>query len=42
MLNKKCECSKVLLVDDSEFNLYTLGKFVSTFEVKFDKTYNGE
>lgn len=37
-----CNCAKLLLVDDNEFNLYALSKLLNKKNIIHDKAYNGE
>ena len=32
LVNKECDCVKLLVVDDNEFNLYTFGKLLNKLD----------
>ena len=39
---KKCNCPRVLIVDDDGFNLMTLGTFMNSLGVKYEKANSGQ
>ena len=43
-LEKKCDCPDVLLVDDNEFNIYTLQALMELcgYSAKMDVAHNGK
>ncbi len=40
-LIRQCNCSKLLIVDDNEFNMYTISKILDKKGISHDKAYNG-
>lgn len=37
-----CKCGDILVVDDNEFNIYSIKKLLSKYKIQIDKAFNGE